>query len=267
MANNLFRHLKLYFHLVKFAAMLETEYRFSFLLEILVEVAFFVATLASYSVIFTHVPTIAGWNRYQIMVLYGLNMILSETILGFVFIFNLRELPHKIVRGELDLILTKPVNSLFAATLWRPYFASIPSSLSGLVLTLYGYHQGHLPFHLSHFFLFILFFSCGHILAYSIGTIISCLSFWFNNAEPLPYLAQQFIFLAKHPYDIYQGIWRLIFLVVIPTAFMLSFPTQALFGQLSAYWLLPAIILAVGFLKLTSFVWAMGLKVYESASI
>jgi ABC-2 type transport system permease protein len=266
MANKLWKHLKLYWYLVKFSAMLETEYRFSFVLKILVEITFFSATLTSFSVLFANVSQIVGWNKYEIMVLYGLNMVFSETLLGIAFIFNLRDLPNKIVKGDLDLILVKPVNALFAATLWRPYFASLPSLMAGIVVMMLGFSLGHLPFNLINLFPFALIFLCGLVIAYSLGVIISCLSFWFMNAEPLPYLAQQFIFLAVRPYEIFGGIWRYIFLLIIPIAFMVSFPAKTLMGQFEWWWIFSGIIITIIFVYLCRLIWRKGLLIYESAS-
>jgi ABC-2 type transport system permease protein len=194
-------------------------------------------------------------------------MVFSETILGIAFIFNLRELPYKIIRGQLDMILTRPVNSMFAATLWRPYFAFIPSACAGIIFATWGFFYGGLDFRLFNLLAFSLFFVPGLIIAYCLGTIISCLSFWFKNAEPLPFLGQQFIFIAKHPFDIYAGVWRWVFLLIIPTAFMVTYPTKALFGSINLIWLIPAWALAALFLLITRTVWNLGLQSYESASI
>jgi len=267
MVNNFIRYLRLYWHLIKISAMLETEYRLSFVLEIIVEIAFFVATIVSFSVIFSNISDLAGWSRYQIMVLYGLNMAFSEIVLGVAFIYNLRQLPYKIIKGELDIILTKPVSSLFAATLWRPYFACIPSMLVGLLVAIVGLSRGNINLTIPSILLFSILMLNGCMIAYSVGTIISCLSFWFLNAEPLPFLAQQFIFLAKQPYDIYHGVWRFIFLIIIPTGFMLSFPVKVLMGQFVWWWPILSSGLAVIFLILTNIIWSQGLKTYESASV
>lgn len=266
MANKLKRYIKLYWHLTKLAMQLETEYRTSFLIEIVVELAFFVSTLVSFSVIFSNLTDIAGWTKYEVMALLGMNMVLSETILGVAFIFNLRELPGRIIRGELDLFLVKPVSSLFSASLWRPYFASVTGIFAGLLVTVYAISQGQIPVTLGTILSFSFLFACGLIIAYCLGVIVSALSFWFLNATPMPFIAQQFIFMAKNPYSIYTGIWRYVFLVLIPTAFMLSFPMQALYGAGVWWWLIAAPILAATFLWLTHKFWQYALTKYSSAS-
>ncbi len=260
------KHLKLYWRLVKLAIMMETEYRASFVLEIVVEVAFFVVTLIGVFVIYGNVQEVAGWHKSEFLVLIGLNMVFSELILGLAFIFNLRNLPTKIVKGELDLVLTKPVNSQFAVSLWRPYFASLPSLVAGLAVMWWGIKTGGILLDWQNLLPFTVIFGAGIIMAYSIGMIITTLLMWLVNASPLPMLAQQLLFMAQNPYSVFSGIWKILFLTLIPIAFMVSFPVQALLGDYH-WWQGPiAILLAIIFLKLSNMFWNFALKHYASAS-
>lgn len=266
MVNSIVKHLKLYWRLVKLAIMMETEYRAGFALEIVVEIAFFVVTLIGMFVIYGNVQEVAGWRKSEFLVLIGLNMVFSELVLGLAFIFNLRNLPAKIVKGELDLILTKPVNSQFAVSLWQPYFASLPSLLSGLVVIWWGIEAGNILLRWQSLLPFAIIFGAGMVMAYSIGMIITTLSMWLVNANPLPMLAQQFLFMAKNPYSVFSGVWKIIFLTVIPIAFMVSFPAQTLLGDYKWWWGPMAIIMATIFLKLSNSFWNFALKHYSSAS-
>lgn len=266
MATNFLKYLRLYRKLVQFAAQMETEYRGSFILEIFVEVAYFCVTLISVLIIYGNVGSVAGWSRANFLAIVGLNMVFSETLLGLAFIFNLRELPSKIVRGELDLVLGKPINSQFAVSLWRPYFAMVPSLLAGIIVMLWGIKTEGTEVSLFSLIPFSIIFISGLVTAYSIGTMISTLSMWLVNATPLPNLAQQILFMAKNPYSVFFGAWKLIFLTLLPIAFMVSFPVQTLLGGYQWWWGPMAIILAAIFLKLSSVFWNFALKYYSSAS-
>ena len=245
---------------------LETTYRMSFLLEIVVEVGYFIVTVVGMRVLFWNIKSVAGWGIYEIMVLYGLNMVFSEIILGMVFIFNLRKLPEKIADGELDLILIKPLNSQFVVSLWRPYFALVPSMLAGVIMMIFGFKLGNLVFNWFNLFPFIIIFGCGLVMAYSVGMMITTLSMWLIQATPLPMLAEEFLFMAKQPFSIYGGVWKFVFLVILPLAFMVSFPTQVLLGELVWWWIPMALVLAVVFLKISNLFWNFALKSYSSAS-
>ncbi len=266
MATSIIKHFKIYWKLVRFSASLETEYRFSFIMEILVEWAYFAVTLLGIKVIFWNVNEIAGWSYYQLLTLYGVNMVFSELILGLAFIFNLRSLPQKITYGGLDLILTKPINSQFAVSLWRPYFALIPGVMAGLVTTGLGIGLGKLDINWLNLIPFGFLFICGLVIAYSLGMMTVTLAFWFINALSLPMLAQQFIFLSKHPGSIYERGWRLLFMTVIPVIFMVSVPTETLLGQWQLWWPPAALFLALIFLFASHKLWQLALKNYCSAS-
>ena len=266
MVINLKKHLKIYSKLFAFSLSTEVEYRLSFLITILVELAYFFVTLVSARVIFWNVNDIAGWNYNELLVLLGINMVFSEIILGLAFVFNLRELPYKIARGTLDLVLTKPINSQFSVSLWRPYFAMFPGILAGLIVAYGGFTKlGQFPSFLL-FAPFLVVFVSGLVMAYSVGMMITTISMWFINASPLAMLAQQFIQLSKNPYSVFTGAWKLVFITVLPIAFMVSFPSSILLGQLDVWWMPASIVLAITFLKLSSTFWNFALKKYSGAS-
>lgn len=266
MVTSIIKYLKIYWKLVRFSASLEMEYRFSFLLEIFVEVAYFIVTLLGMRVIFWNVSEVAGWNYNQLLVLMGINMVFSETVLGFAFIFNLRDLPNKIAQGGLDIVLTKPLNSQFAVSLWRPYFAMFPSILAGILTSYIGFRDSGITFNPQMILPFLFIFFCGIIMAYAIGMIVSTLSMWFINATPLPMLAQQFLFMAKNPSSVFTGAWKVFFMTALPIAFMVSFPASTLLGKLTNWWLPASLVLALIFLKLSNVFWLFALKRYSSAS-
>lgn len=266
MATKLIKYLKLYWRLIKFAAQTEMEYKGSFILEIFVEVVYFFVSLILVFVIYGNVDSVAGWGKAEYLVIVGINMIFSEILLGVAFIHGLRDLPGKIVRGELDLVLGKPINSQFTVSLWRPYFAMIPSLFAGIIVVLWGINSGGAKIGLNSLIPFFILFIFGLIMAYSIGMMISTLSMWLTNATPLPMLAQQVLFLAKNPYSVFFGAWKIIFLTVLPIAFMVSFPVQTLLGGYQWWWGPMAMVLAVIFLKLSNMFWNFALKYYSSAS-
>lgn len=260
------RYLKIYWQLIKLAEIQETTYRLSFFLELLVEFLYIGVVLLGFRVLFWNVPEVAGWNFNQMLVLLGLYSAFSEIVLGLFFISNLRELPAKIAWGDFDLILTKPLNSQFVVSMGRPYFALLPSLLPGLVMVYLGFRWEGFIFRPILLIPFLIIYASGIVIAYSIGMIISTLSFWLVNATPLPELAEQLLFMAGKPYSVFVGAWRFIFLLVLPIAFMTSFPAQTLMGDFTWWWVPAGILLATVFLKSSNLFWQFGLKHYQSAS-
>ncbi len=266
MVINLIKYLKIYWKLIKFSASLELEYRFSFILEIIVEISYFIVTLFGMRVIFWNVTEIAGWHYNELLMLYGINMVFSELILGIAFINGLRDLPNKIAKGSLDLILIKPLNSQFAVSFWRPYFAMFPSLLAGVIIAYIGFKNTGIIFNPIMIIPFTIIFISGLVMAYSLGMIISTVSMWFINAQPLPMLAQNIIQMSKNPYSVYTGTWKVVFLTLVPVAFMVSIPTSTLLGNFNFWWVPSSIIMASLFLFASHLFWNFALKKYSSAS-
>jgi ABC-2 type transport system permease protein len=113
---------------------------------------------------------------------------------------------------------------------------------------------------------FVVVFVSGLIIAYSLGMIISTISMWFINAYPLPMLAQELIFMSQNPYSIYAGIWKVVFLTLVPVAFMVSIPTSILLGHFSFWWVPASVTVAGVFLYASHRFWNFALKKYSSAS-
>ena len=266
MATKIIKYLRIYWKLIKFAAIADTTYRTSFFMMILVEALYIFVVFLSIKVIYSNIVTLAGWDYYRMIIFTGVYSIFSELLLGVVFIHNLRNLPSKVVNGELDLILTKPIDSQFAVSLWRPYFALLPSLIPGLLAIVWGIKNTGITFNVWSIPPFLFLFFCGQIIAYSIGLMISTLSFFLIGADPLPNLAEEILFMAGKPYSIYFGFWRIIFLAIIPLAFMVNFPARALLGETQLWWFPAAIILSIIFFKLSRVFWNFSLKRYTIAS-
>jgi ABC-2 type transport system permease protein len=103
-------------------------------------------------------------------------------------------------------------------------------------------------------------------MAYSLGMIITTVSMWLINASPLPMLAQNIIQMSKNPYSIYVGTWKVVFMTIVPVAFMVSLPTSTLLGDFNFWWIPASIVIASIFLIASNRFWKFALKKYTSAS-
>lgn len=252
--------------LMKFAALLDLEYRWSFFVQICVELLYFSITLLSIKVVYSNIASVAGWNYNSMLILMGVNMIFSEILLGIAFIYNFRRLPAKILSGEVDLVLIKPLNSQFTLSLAKPYFALFPGVLAGIIIVLVGVRNEHIIIHILPLIFSLILLTCGLIIGYGISSIICTLSFWLVNTQPLPYLAEQVSYMARNPHSVYTGGWKILFAFFIPVSFMVSIPTRALMGYIEWWWIPAAILLASIFLTASAKFWNFALKNYTSAS-
>lgn len=196
----------------------------------------------------------------------GLNIVSSEFLLGAFSIWNLREIPEMIKNGKIDLVLLKPINSLFSLTTQYPYFGSYISTLFGFVIMLYAYTQLGYSLSLINIVAGLFIFTMGNIIAYSILTLFTSLTFKFVNADTLVRIGEMLLLSFKiNPHQVYYGGMKVLFYYILPVVFMASIPAETMLKGISAEYIILSLAIAVVFLFLTVKVWNYMIKGYTSA--
>ena len=171
-----------------------------------------------------------------------------------------------VVRGDLDMLLLKPVSSLFFISFrYVSTYAIISSSiLIGILIRatyLYSSSIGIL-----NYLMFFISFIMGILILYCVEFMIACLVFWYKNFSVGGWLASELIKYSRRPDSIYSGVFRKALFTVFPMALVSSLPARMLLFE-------PSIILLFLQLCITSIailsarlVWNRGLLRYDSAS-
>lgn len=263
----LLKYVKIYRILAKYSFINATVYRTSFIIQLFIEFGYSILFVILFNVIFTKVNTIGGWTYHQVLLLTGFHIISSEFYVGLVYIFNIQQLPEKIKNGEIDFVLTKPINSMFHLTLANPYFASFIAVIPGVYLVLYSLYKLNYTPTVTQIIQMIVVFLSGQIIFYSIGVISACISFKFINAVKVLNLGADTVMkFKKYPHTMYTGFIRFIFFIILPVVFVASVPAYALMGKASALLVGAAVIIAILFLYMAIFTWNKSIRSYASAS-
>lgn len=260
------KYIRIYWTLLKFSFVLSTMYRASFLIELIVEFGYQISFIFFFQVLYANITDIAGWTKYEILFLLGVNIFTSEIPLGLFSIMNLRKVPSKIRSGEFDFILLKPLNSLFSASLMRPYFTSALSSISGFYVMYYALSHLSVSVSISQIFASIFIFLCGIVIVYSILVLCTSLSFKYLNTTNFPYIGERIMYYKSHPHHIYQGAFKLLFFYVIPTIFITSIPASTIVKGLEPHFIIHSFLAAVISLVVAIKTWNVMLRQYSSAS-
>jgi ABC-2 type transport system permease protein len=265
--NKIRKYIKIYLKLLRFGFILGATYRVSFLIEVLVELGYIFAFILFFQIVYGDLKSVVGWTYYEIMFLTGLTIVLSELMIGAVYVFNLYRLPRKIVLGDIDTVLLKPINSLFYLSLGLPYFASFVSAVTGIYLMWLSLIRLQLVINVMNLIFSIIILGCGLIIYYSLSILVASLSFKFLNAEMIPRIAQASTdYFMERPHQIYQGIFRVIFFFIFPVIYIVSVPSYTLLKKFEIQYLLGAVALATLFLFLANAFWNKMIKQYSSAS-
>jgi ABC-2 type transport system permease protein len=106
----------------------------------------------------------------------------------------------------------------------------------------------------------------GGAIVYSFWMILATSAFWLVRVENILVIFQSMYEAGRWPVSIYPGWLRFGLTFVVPVAFAVTVPAQAITGRLTLRTLAGAITLAAGLFILARLFWRRGIKRYASAS-
>lgn len=258
------RYTKLFFINMRQYLIYSLTYPVSFLIELLVELGYNAAFLLFYVVIYQHTNLVGGWTYYQMLFFLGLNIVVSELLVGLIFGDKIWHLPEYIKNGTVDFWLLKPVHPLFSA-LMPPYTTSLIAGIPGLYIMAVTFQK--IASNPVSIIAAVGVFICGLIIIMCLAIILSLFSFIFVGASTLPRIVSQLIFEYKaYPHSIYKGVFKTVFFFIVPVVYVASVPSQFLFSGVTWWHLFFALFLAIFLWKLMFITWDKMITFYSSAS-
>lgn len=258
------KYFSLYLAMFKASFISDLEYRANFFTRILTDVFWYVAQVTTFEVLYHHTEKIGDWDKYQMRVFLGLLFVIDALYMIFIH-ENLENLSEKVRKGDLDLLLAKPVNSQFMITLQKANTALIGNLLLGAGWLIYSL-QSLGDFHFARLFWLILLIPCSLVVIYSMRFIFSASAVIFTRSENLQFLWWQVYRIGMRPDSMYFPWFKWIILTVVPVGVIVSLPARALLNPPEFFYIAWPVILVPILLYLTSKFWNFALKFYSSAS-
>lgn len=242
----------------------EAVYRTNFLTTVAVDIIWMGVELALFTVIYANVDTLAGWTREQVYFFLGI-FFATDALYTTLFQRNFWQFSDLVNKGELDILLTKPVNPLFLAlSRWINITNIFNLALGAVIAIRYAEPAG---FQGGVYWLAILgWMVIGMLTQVLVRFTFSVWIFWTERSFALSRLYYQFFQLATKPDTLYPKAIRYVILTALPFAFISSVPTRAVLHglELWEYGMVAGVL--TGFFLLNAFLWRTGLKRYQSAS-
>jgi len=214
--------------------------------------------------LFTHTQNLAGFTLTQTLLFFmTFNLV---DILAQLFLRGIYWIRRLVIQGDLDLILTAPVNPLFRISARTTDFLDMTTlvpTITILVLVISRLNSGLTIFNL---ILYVMLIFVGFIIAFSIHVIAASVAVFTQEVDNLIWIYRDLMTMGRFPIDIYAAPVKLILTFVIPVAVMTSFPTKVLLGILSPQSIILAFIIAGVFLVGSLKLWNFSLRYYTSAS-
>lgn len=251
---------------VRASVIREMEFRGNFFLGLIRQFLWASAFVVLINVIFQNTDSLGGWSEAEVLLILGLSRFV-EGIMDTLFTRNIVEFPHSVRDGKFDFSLLRPVSAQLYTTFRRISLYSIFGHVTiGIILITYAALQfNELPA-LHEWALMFCFIIIGISVFYSLLLAAASLVFIVERLESLWGFMELFTEPLTVPFDIFPRGPRLFLTYLLPLAFAVFVPAQALTGRVQ-WWLLPiGILIAIVFLTLANLVWRAGLRRYSSAS-
>lgn len=254
---------RLYKSFFRFSLMSGMAYPTDFIIWSVIDFLWAIINTVFYKVLLLNLPAVAGWTFQELTLPIGLYFLLNTFIWG-AFYPNMKNLALGINKGDLDLVLTKPVSSQFMVSVKSVSISLFPSLLVGIFLTGYGFSVNHLP--LANVFWIPIILLSSVIIFYSLYFISCTFDLWTNRLSNVAEFMPQFADIAKMPTDIFPPILRFILSFIIPLAMLAIWPSKVLLGSLQPIFLAVPFTISAVLLFLSHRFWNYSLLKYSSAS-
>jgi ABC-2 type transport system permease protein len=254
--------LRFYFALWRTALKSVAEYRVDFAVGVVTAISMQLSAFAFFWVVFSRAPSLAGWSSSEVLLLFGLTAMvlgLSEATLNGIW-----WLPYYVVDGQLDRLLTYPVDSLAFVLLSRPELHSLGNFTAGAVTL-------GVAWSLVHPLLWALAFVPLWVVAGAVvytGILVLVAALMMRVVGPMGthlFVVHQLLSASRYPLSIYPRWLHALVLYLLPFGAVIFVPASWLRGQgtLAGALLLP-LVAALAVSLVAKLAWDKALRSYQS---
>ncbi len=258
-------YLRIWLACARYSVVRTMMFRFDFIMWSLVEFFWMAVNILLVAVIYNHTDSIAGWSKYEMLLLVGSSMLVQRFIMGFVWT-NLFEMARNIRTGHFDFFLAQPGNPLVMVSTRKLDLDGLVNAVVAVAVIVYALRQLAIVPSLAGVSLYALMIFCGVIIHYSVLLITVSLTFWLGAAQGIEGSYFTLMEFSRLPRQAFKGLTHVIFVWLIPAVVVSNVPADTLihgFNPLNVLWI---VSIALIWLSFAMWVFNRGLRRYASAS-
>lgn len=259
------RYLRLLGTFLRLSMLNELQYRANLFLQLFTSIVSLANGLAGLALVFYHTQTLAGWGPTELVVVVAVYTLIAGMIRALIQP-NMWRIMDGIQEGSLDYTLTKPEDSQVLVSMTQFELWKLADVVLGLGLLVYSVVRLGAKFGLREAILFALMLICGGLIIYSLWLAVTTTSFWLVRMWAIFEFFDHMYQAGRYPVGIYPVWLRLILTFIVPVAFAVTAPAEALTARLTMQTLALALGLTAAALIGSRLFWKFGLRHYSGAS-
>lgn len=259
------RYLRLVGLFFKVSILNELQYRTNFFVQIIQSILSLLVAVGGLSIVYNHTESLNGWTQSDLYAVLGVYFLIGGLMRAFIQP-GMQQLMADIRTGSLDYAIIKPVETQFLISIrvvqiWRLIDVGI-----GIVLLFIGITQRGEIIGPDALLGFMLLLFCGICMVYSVWLALATITFWFIKVDNILVIFETMYEAGRWPVRIYPQWLEVILTFLVPVAFAVTVPVEALTGRLNMSTLVLALMLASGLLLGSHLFWRRGIQSYSGAS-
>lgn len=263
-------YFKLYGSFIKVYLKTRMEYRFSFFSDLFAQILTFSVMYLNLWILMTKFHDIQGWNYYEVMFLYNLNIFtygISGLFIWEPMLFGIQEM---VQQGTFDSIITKPINPLLHMIFRQFEHTFLGHIILGFIVFVICMGKLSIVWTFANIIWFILVLLGAVLIHCAIMIIGGSVSFWIIKSTAVVntaiYGLRNFI---SYPVSVYNKWVQVILTFIVPYAFVNYYPAQLFLNKPGETLFHPLLkygtpIVGVLLLIISILIWNIGINKYQS---
>ena len=243
----------------------EFQYRANFYIQLLQSAVAVGTAIAVLALVYSHTDDLNGWQRSELLVVMGIQILLGGAIRASIQP-NMERLMNDVQEGRLDFALTKPVDAQLLISVREVRVWRAVDFVSGGIVIGVGIAGLERDVGLADALLFPAMLGVGALMIYCFWLVLATWSFWVVRMHSTIELFEGVYQTGRWPVGIYPTWLRYSVTFLVPIAFAITVPAEAVTSRLE--W--STVALALGFgaflFAFTRWFWRFGLRRYSGAS-
>jgi ABC-2 type transport system permease protein len=243
----------------------ELQYRVNFVVSLFQAAIALVTGLVVLSLVYSHTEELNGWTESELLCVLGVQILMGGIIKTSIQP-NMTRLIEDVREGKLDFALTKPEDSQVLVSVREVRIWQVVDIASGLIVLAVGLTRITTDVGFEDAAAFAFALAVGAVLIYCFWLIVATVAFWVVNMWHAVELFDGVFQTGRWPIGIYPGWLRYSVTFLVPIAFAVTVPAEALTSRLDWETLLLAVVFGVVLFAFTRWFWRFGLRRYSGAS-
>jgi len=250
---------------IRYTIMRELMFKSNFILWVFVDLAWFGLHLSFIQFLYLQVNTIAGWNKWEMVLLVTTNMLIQQIFQMFLMT-NLTKLPELVRTGKLDFFLAQPAPAQFLVSTRYFELGSVVNTLVAAIVCVVALAHLNMNLSVAGLLVFPMLVLFGVLIHYALLMMLMSLAFWMTRAQGFMYAYYNVFQISRLPREAFNGVTRIAFTWAVPLLLIANVPARTLLYGLRASDLAHMGLAAAVLLGLSTLVFQAGLRRYGSAS-